>query len=296
MAASSPIGAFFSDDGGFEAAIAEYTIRVEEEIVRCMAEQGFEFKVSGAGPGQNEVQLAQNELTRREWTQEYGYGISTSFDSIAQSQGADPNTEIFLSMSVSEREIWVTTLTGGGLEAAGGDFDSIPLEDQGCVGQALIETGGQEAIEGLDEFGSVYEEGEEALFDRREMIEAVDAWSLCMSEAGYPGYAKVDDPNNAISERFDEITGPLSDALDELTPEEGQALISGESLDIEKLPGLDVDALRDLQAEEIELALVDLDCYDLEVKAIYEPLRDEFEAGLLTEFASEFDALKNIGN
>ena len=43
MAASSPIGAFFADGGGFEAALEEYTAQGEEEIVRCMAEQGFEF-------------------------------------------------------------------------------------------------------------------------------------------------------------------------------------------------------------------------------------------------------------
>ena len=65
MAASSPIGAFFADGGGFEAALAEYTARVEEEIVRCMAEQGFEFTPTGRGTS-NPVEDAQNELTDRE--------------------------------------------------------------------------------------------------------------------------------------------------------------------------------------------------------------------------------------
>ena len=294
MAASSPIGAFF--DGGFDDALAEYTTRVEESIVVCMAAQGFEFAVSENGRT-NEIEQRQNELTTREWTAQYGFGISTSFDSIARNQTSDPNVEIFFSMSASEREIWSQTLSGGDIgDAVGGDFTGRPLEDQGCIGQALIETGGQEAIEGLTTFGDAYEEGEEALFDTREMVEATDAWARCMSQAGFPSYADLDDPEDDIRERLETVTAPMSAAIDNLSDEEGQSLISGESLNLEDLPDLDVQALRDLQDEERALALVDLDCYEAEVQAIFDPLRDDFENGLLTEYATEFSALKNIGS
>jgi len=292
MSESSPIGAFFADGGGFESAVAEYTIRVEEAIVVCMAAQGFEFARTGAQV--DEVQQLQNELTQREWTAQFGYGISTSFDSIAQNQAADPNAEIVFGLSEGEREIWIETLTGGGF--AGPGDTSTPLEEQGCIGEALIETGGQEAIEGIETFSTAYEEGEEALFDRAEMIEVVGAWSRCLSEAGFTGYAERNDPEDEISERFDTVIAPMSAALDELTEEEGQALISGESLDLADLPDLDLPALRELQSDEIELALADLDCYEAEVQAVYEPLRDAFENGLLTEYATEFEALKNIGS
>lgn len=294
MSAGSPIGQFF--DGGFDEALAEYTVRVEESIVLCMAAQGFEFAVSDNGRV-NEVEQRQNELTRREWTAEYGFGISTSFDSIAQDQASEPNAEIFFSMSPSEREIWSQTLSGGDLgDATGGDFTSRPLEDQGCIGQALIETGGQEAIEGLETFGNVYEEGEAAIYDTREMVEAVDAWSRCMGEAGYPAFTELDDPETDIGERLQVVTAPMSAALDGLTDEEGQALVAGELLDLEDLPGLDVEALRKLQTEERAVALVDLDCYEAEVQAVFEPLRDDFENGLLADYSTELNALKNIGS
>jgi len=294
MSASSPIGEFF--DGGFDEALAEYTTRVEETIVLCMAQQGFEFAVSANGRA-NEVEQRQNELTRREWTAEYGFGISTSFDSIAQDQASEPNAEIFFSMSPSEREIWAQTLSGGDLgDATGGDFTSRPLEDQGCIGEALIQTGGQEAIEGLETFGSAYEEGEAAIYDTREMVEALDAWSRCMSEAGFVEFSELDDPEEDIAQRLEVVTAPMSAALDGLSDEEGQALIAGESLDLEDLPGLDVQALRDLQDEERALALVDLDCYEAEVQATFEPLRDDFENGLITDYANELDALRTIGS
>ena len=298
MAASSPLGAFFADDGGFQAALAEYTTRVEESIVRCMAAQGFEFAPNAANTN-NPVQDRQNDLTIREWTTQYGFGISTSFDSVTQNLASNPNFEIFVGMSPAEQEVWALTLNGVGVSALlGGDGpvnNTLPLEEQGCIGQALIETGGQEAIEGLGDFGEIYEEGEAALFERRELVDAVDAWTRCMSEGGFPNFGTLDDPEDEIRERFQVITEPLAAQAD-LTDEEGQALLDGDTLDIDGIASLDIEALRDVQADEIELALADLDCYEAEVQAIFEPLRDDFENGLLSDFATEFDALRNIGS
>ena len=62
-----------------------------------------------------------------------------------------------------------------------------------------------------------------------------------------------------------------------------------------KLPGLDVDALRALQDEELATALADLDCYDAHVRDVYEPLRNAFETELMDEFGDELDALRSIG-
>ena len=294
MAASSPIGAFFADGGGFEAALVEYRTRVEEKIVLCMAEQGFEF-ARGSNPV-DEVGQAQNELSLREWTTQYGYGISTSYDSVASSRANDPNAEIVFALSAAEREQWIDTLTGGRGLGAIDDFTSVPLEEQGCIGEGIIATGGQEAIEGIERFGEAYEEGEAALFDRREMVEVVDTWSVCMSTAGFTGYAALDDPEEAIGAEFTTVVAPVQAAIAGLSEEEGQALFSGEAVEIADLPGLDLEALRELQAEEIQLAVADLDCYEREVKETYEPLRDDFENGLLTEFSAEVEALRNIGS
>ena len=294
MAASSPIGALFADDGGFEAAISEYTTRVEEVITVCMANQGFEYVPSGAQ--QNEVQQRQNELTVAEWTAEYGYGISTSFDSIAQQQANDPNGAIIFSLSATEREIWLQTLLGASYDDPTAFEDGAPaLEEQGCIGEAIIATDGQGVIEGLEDFGEAYEEGEAVIYDTNEMIVAVGDWTRCMSEIGFPDYSELGDPEEAIADQLEVITAPLDAALDELDPEEGRALIEGDVLDLESLPGLDVEALRSLQDEERKTALADLDCYTAHVKDVFEPLRDEFERGLLDSYGSELDALLNIG-
>jgi len=294
MAASSPIGAFFNDGGGFEQSIADYTVKVEEQIVLCMAAEGFEFRQST--PQRSEIQRLQNELTRREWTERYGYGISTSFESLVQEQGGDPNAELFFSMQPGERDAWVSTLAGENASLGGGPLaDDVPLEEQGCIGEAIIGTGGQEVFEGLDQIGSSYEEGLEGINDQPEMINAIDAWSRCLGEAGFPNYSEPDAPQDEISTRLDELTVGLDAAIDDLSSEEGQALIEGDKIELDDLPGLDVDALRKLQDEELKLAVADLGCFEDHVADTFLPLRDAFERGLLDEYQSELTALKTIG-
>ncbi len=294
MAASSPIGAFFAEDGGFQTALDEYRLRVEEGILVCMAEQGFEFAVTGEG-GTNAVEEAQNELSERAWTSEFGYGISTSFDSVAQAQATNPNAEILFSMGPAEREAWTETLIGVGNDLGDLGNGAIPLEERGCIGSSIIETGGQGPIDGLEDFGEAYAEREEAIFDTNDMIVAVGDWTQCMSEVGYPDYSELDAPESSIRDRLSVITAPIRPALDALEPGEGQALFDGDEVDLAKLPGLDLDALRSLQAEELTTALADLDCYDAHVRDVYEPLRDEFEIDLMNEFGEELDALRSIG-
>lgn len=295
MAGSSPVGAFFQQGGGLDAALEEYRVKVEEKIVVCMAAQGFEFKQSP--PQVDEMGRLQSQLTEREWTAQFGYGISTDFASAATSQAAQPNAQIFFEMSPSEREIWTQVLTGdAGIGAALGGPTNVPLEEQGCIGQAIIETGGGDVIEGMEQFGDAYEEAAEGLNDRREMVDATDAWSRCMSEAGYPDFGDLDDPEADIGSRFQTIVAPLVASLGDLEAGEAEAFIEGDDVTLEDFPNLDVDALRALQAEELETALADLDCYEVHVKDIFEPLRDDLENGLIDEYQGELNALRTIGN
>lgn len=293
MAASSPIGAFFADDGGFEVAISEYNARVDEGIAVCMAAQGFEYVPSSITTS-NPLQEAQNELTEREWTIEYGYGISTSFESLAALQATDPNSDIILSLTAAERDLWLETLLGAGFET---DTEGTrPLAEQGCIGATIIETGGAETIEGLDKVAVAYDEAEELVFNRSEMIDAVGEWSRCLSEAGLGSFRSLDDPEDRISSDLAVLLEPVEAAFDEIDPGEAQAVFAGDSVDVASIPGLDVDALRELQSRELTVALGDLECYDTHVRSVHTPLRDEFENGLLEEYSTELDSLRTIGN
>ena len=295
MAGSSPIGALFDEGGGLDAALAEYRVKVEEKIVVCMARQGFEFVQSA--PEVAEMDRLQGELTTREWTEQFGYGISTSFETVATNRAGDPNSDIYFAMSPGEREIWTEVLTGaGGIAAALGGGSALPLEQQGCIGAALIETGGGDIFEGMQDFGDAYAEAEAALDDRREMINAVDAWTRCMSGRGYPDLADRNDPETHIGERFNKIVAPLVASLSDLDSDAARSFIEGDNVQLDDFPNLDVDGLRELQLDEIGTAIADLDCYEEHVQGVYEPLRDDLENGLITEFQGELEALRTIGS
>ena len=131
VAESSPIGAFFADGGGFDAALADYTARVNERIVVCMANQGFEFipDSTGAGPGGGgAAQQARSELSERAWTEQWGFGISTSFESFASGITSNPNFALVAALSPAEREIWTDTLFGVGGGPGSIDLTGRPLD------------------------------------------------------------------------------------------------------------------------------------------------------------------------
>jgi len=199
-------------------------------------------------------------------------------------------------MQPGERDAWVSTLAGADANLGGdGLDDDTPLDQQGCIGSAIISTGGEEIFDGLEQIGTSYEEGLEGINDKPEMIDAIGAWTRCLSEAGFPNYSEPDAPQDEISDRLAALTAGLDAAIEGLSSEEGQALIDGDTIELDELPGLDVDALRKLQDDELKLAVADLDCFEEHVASTFLPLRDAFENGLLDTYESELGALKNIG-
>lgn len=296
VAESSPIGAFFADDGGMEAAQAEYNVRVETEIAKCMAEQGFEYKPSGLD-FRSEADRETSTLTLPAWVAKYGYGVSTSFDSTLAMQSTDPNTVYVQSLSVAEQMLWIQALAGEqGPPTTEEEFSSRPLDQQGCVGVAIKATGLDEVMDGLSDFEDAYQQAEEQLKDNPDVINAQDAWSRCMAEAGFPGYEGQDEPEQDFQERLGKLLAPAQKELSNLSPEEAQAVFTGEAVEADQVPGLDVTALRELQAEEIRTATQDLACYNTHMKDVYEPLRDALQNGLIEEHSEALNAIKNFGS
>lgn len=297
MAESSPIGAFFSDDGGgMEAAQAQYNARVETEIVKCMVEEGFEYTPSGMD-FRTEADKAMSKLTITEWVAQYGYGVSTTFDSVLAQQSSDPNTAYVQSLSMAEQMLWLQTLMGeAGPPTSEEEFTSRPLEQQGCIGVAIKATGLEDMMDNLSQFGEAYEQAEEQLKDNPDVINAQDHWSRCMSEAGYTGYENQDAPSQDFEQRLNTLVAPARTALRNLPPEQAQAIFTGEAVEVDQVPGLDVEALRELQAEEIRTATTDLQCYDTHMKDVYEPLRDQLQKGLIEEHSDTLNAIKNMGS
>lgn len=181
--ASGPIARYFEQAGGFEAAVANYRQLVEESILLCVARQGFDYVILRKDVAESDSALL--SLSRQEWKAEHGYAISTLFREDFTDLGTNPNWDSVAAISTQQREQWLETLTG---RRAGGEFDlAIPLQQQGCVGEGIEETGGAEMSQGFVDFEDDYYLGLAALLDLPEVVSATGEWERCMADSGYVG-------------------------------------------------------------------------------------------------------------
>jgi len=290
--AASPLEALFDDTGGREAALREWQVKVQEEAAICMIGQGFEFTVSIAERPEMFAQL--DALGIRPWTELYGYGMSTSTEALLSVQAADPNTQYFLSLPVTQQESYMIALVGEQLGTAVVAPTEMPsLTDQGCTGRAVLAHGGSAITEDLEEVTQQYDERMRALQESDEMASAIAGWQQCMATEGF----QVRSQEPLIADIGGELEGllqPVQEAVLELTQLELAEVFENPETAAQLLPGLNGDRLAALQQRERRTALVDLDCYEAHVKETLVPLQHRVENNLISEYSDEIEAAQQI--
>jgi len=211
---------------------------VESRIAACMAEAGFEY-VPADVTAVLEVGLwmrADPDMSREEYKSQWGYGISTRTDNPPRDTGlGEQNIQIYEGLSESEKVAYDRTLFGDDPDAT----FALTMDDEdfsglgGCTQEAVEEVLPPEML--TDSFINPKDVLVES--DPR-VIAADEAWMDCMSEDGYE-YEDQDEIIEEYEEQLEAVTG-------------------GE--DPETLTGADLEALEELQAEEIAVALKDLEC------------------------------------
>ena len=194
--------------------------RNEELIAACMAEQGFEYLpmdvraqaraqgggrlggTSVAGPADDPVAHAQ----------EQGYGVFSA-DALAEAlappgPGAgDPNAERLAAMSPTEQEAWYLALWGPGQDESG--LEPYDWTKYGCGGYAAHESGGDQLAVFDDSPWQDLREQITALAGsvavHPDLVDGQVAWSECMADAGYPGYATVDEPAEEMGRLAEQV-------------------------------------------------------------------------------------------
>lgn len=221
-----------------EAEFTEYVEEVESLIADCMAEAGFEY-VPVDVTAVLEVGIwmrADPNLSREEFKSQWGYGISTRTDNPPREIGLGrQNIQIYESLSESEKIAYDRTLFGDDTDAT----FALTLDDEdfsglgGCTEEAVSSVFPEEMM------SSSFINPKDVLIESDPRVIAADEeWMECMSEEGYE-YEDQDEIIEEYEERYD-------------------ALTDGE--DPEDLSGADLQALEELQAEEIAVALRDLEC------------------------------------
>jgi hypothetical protein len=211
---------------------------VEAGIAACMAEAGFEY-VPVDVTAILEVGLwmrAIPDMSREEYKSQWGYGISTRTDNLPREVGlGTQNIQIYENLSDSEQVAYDRTLFGDDSDAT----FALMLDDEdfsglgGCTKEAV------ESVFPPEMMSASFINPKDVLIESDPRVVAADeAWMECMAEDGYE-YEDQDEIIEEYEELLEVVTG-------------------GE--DPESLTGADLEALQELQAEEIAVALKDLEC------------------------------------
>lgn len=293
------LGFDFDDPDAAAAVSAEMERRVQESIASCMAQEGFEYIPAVRTQGFSvQVQVADEETFARE----QGFGITTWFgreDVFLSSEDdwVDPNLEIVMSLSDSEREAYNEVLYGESLAFEdGGPGDGPGLVDDffgsGCNGQAFEEVYGA-WTRVFTELAPQFEELQQRVQADPRFKEANEQWASCMADRGYPydsREAMFEQVEEEFSRRLEEITGGSQfDPFAEMSEEELEEFMAGRSeeeiadfFDLthqDAMAGIDQDALEALQQEERDIAVASFECgseTDISIDEIFQDYEGDF--------------------
>lgn len=283
----SPLNAYLTNGTGdmseeeLNEHFMEQQTQVEELVAVCMSDEGFEYiPVDQTQYYSGSVSTGEEwDPESREWVEQYGYGAidfpGRDDQPDPEDIPTDPNAEYVESLSESEMTAYYETLYGPGPdeEEIGEDGSyEYDWQEAGCYGAAQHEVQGDDPYSSeqhkpvMDAINAFYTDvqNDPALADLNR------AWSSCMTEAGFPGFATQPEAQNSI---YDEINAFYESRPDGAEMDDPEYLAIGE--------------------KEIELALADLDCREeTDYRQASLKIQFELEEKFIQDHQAELDALK----
>lgn len=295
-----------------ERAAIEQVAKIDERVVPCMKEQGFQYipdtselEELDAADADREGGDADAEATAEEWApddrawvESYGYGIIDYPGEDAEPEmpevtdedaaRADPNSAYLDTLSESERAAYDEALYGPPVDKDSLDgTEEYHWEDAGCVGRASHELEVEGVIDppvDLSEFEEIMARIQDfpATVETSTLQVTLDAeWAECMAAGGESGFTTQLEARQSIEQAYNELTSGVP-AGEEETAEP-----------VEDFVVPDAAAVEELRQKEVELALIDLGCRD---ETDYEQASLKIQFDLEEQFVednkAELDALK----
>jgi hypothetical protein len=259
----------------------------EALITTCMQEQGFEYvPMDPASDGSYTVEEDEDapvvDWDSEEYAATEGYGVFT-YDEEDQpvDEGAeeyvDPNEDYVAAMSETERTAFYEALYGPSVpfdEDAPEEAVEYDWTTAGCSGAADHEVAGDQPYDDpafsslMEEMDGLYEE---AAADPA--MAALDAaWSGCMADAGFPGFARQPDAAQSI---YDEQNSLYESAGADGEYVEPEAAVMAE-----------------LEEQELETAVADARCREeVDYRAEEQEIRFALEQEFVDTHQAELEAL-----
>lgn len=290
-----PLEAYFTEIYGGpqdEDAANAQMMRIEEATAACMAEQGFEYIPMDYSQQGGSFVVTEDEIPwgTREFAEQYGYGITTQpmQEEMIPDENAeewiDPNQEYVEAMSEAEREAYYIALYGEQTfeESADGEAQEYDWTQAGCSGRAQQEAN---AV-GIDaDQMSALEEEMNAMWEAMAVdprFAALDeAWATCLADAGFPGFTRMGEAEEAFSERANKVyEEAYSDQTQEMTEEEYMAIDE----EVQR-------QLAEISSEEIETAVADFTCREeVRYEATSREISLEYEQEFVDTHRAELEA------
>jgi len=249
----------------------------EERIAACMAAAGFEYTPQ-VDPDRHQYSVP--TVLTREHAEAFGYG-----ETIPPAPGVTPgrwalqvggipgeaeNEEYRSSLSAqAEEEYWVA-LNG---DVAPDEAETAALEDFGCHGRAYAEVYADLEVPAAfrDAEAAIRKAGHDVELDP-EVSAAVDRWSGCMADAGYPGLVGRHDGVNVVVDAANDLPVPPDMSFDEIA----------------EVYATELAALQDL---ERTVALTDVACLeDADFVATWDRVKGEIDARVVETYREDLEA------
>ena len=260
-AATSPSGATANASSNapeeFGLSRAELAARIEETerlIAKCMTTAGFEYVALDFVTIKHAMDSDQTApgVASDEYVKQFGLGITTQFDQPIVTFGAGPrNNSHVAGLAPADQVAFKHTLWGESKEW--NHAHALEAEDFSQTG-GCTRTGAQKTYSPNELNGAYVSPAETRLQQDPRMIKAVKDWSDCMRADGY----QYDNPT--------QVELDLHQRLDAIAQGQDPATLTGPAL----------DALHQLQGEELAIATVLTACEEDHIQ----PVQDQIESEL----------------
>ncbi len=215
----------------FGLSLAQLTARIEEteqSIAKCMADAGFQYVALDFATVKQAMGTDESApgLSDEDFLAQYGLGVTTQFDKPLIVFGAGPeNNAYVVGLPESDQVAFRRALWGEAVEW--NHARAVEQEDFSQTGGCTRAAADQ--LYTAEELSGTYINPADLLVDQDpRMIAAIAKWSDCMSAEGYD-YSHPDQVKTDLTERLAAVaqgqdpatlTGPALDALQELQGEE----------------------------------------------------------------------------
>lgn len=239
-----------------DAEFTDHVERTQSIIASCMKRAGFDYLPVDVATIERAQAAVRTEpgLTERQYKEKWGLAITTRFDNPVYTIGLGPNAQMIEGLPPAQRTAYELTLLGPNKEEGNFAF-ALDEEDFDATGGCTREAVSQ--VFTPDQLTGNYVNPKDVLVEQDPRIrQAQDKWTTCMQDQGYP----YKDDQGSIIEDFQKRLA---------------VLLEGSDQDPQDLIGERLQQLKALQADEIKVALVDMDCQIKHVNAVEQTVETE---------------------